>query len=299
MLHSLISDSPTYLASGSNGHPLAQAFYWVMRPFGLDAAALVQMALIVIGAEKLTISLKPGYKMGWAIFLVLCAPAFYWGRQIGSDALGYALFLMALSSISKTYNYGLLATLATLTRFQYIALFAGFLTYKRTAWIPIAMSLGMAWVAWTGWNSMLGMYGKVYKTVEYTACAKPIQPSDMSDAEFFNMVWGGHYIVPMADKNEVCVKTSIQLHKPIGSIWKYRDVYFKLIVSKVRNSFLPHQALMLCLLVALSKAWRVGVVCLAMYAFVLLTSTMMYGQYTLMVECVLVALGLKLWEDKA
>ncbi len=298
MLHALISDSPTYLSGTPNGHPLAQAFYWAMGPFGLEVAALVQMAFIAYGAECLTISLKPKWKMGWAIFFVLCAPAFYWGRQIGSDALGYAIFLLALSSLGRPWEYALLATLATLTRFQYVALFAGLLTYKRTAWLPVVMALGFACVAWTGWQGMFGMYGKVYKTIEYTNCAVPIKPTDMSHAEFFNMVWGGHYITPMANPAEVCVKSAVQIHKPLGAIWAYRDVYWQLLVSKVRGSFLPHQALLLLILVALSKSWRVGFVCVAMYAFVLLTSTMMYGQYVLMVECVLVALTLKLWEDR-
>lgn len=297
MLHKIIPDTPTYLSPISNGHPLAQAYYWLMRPLGLEAAALVQTGFGLWAAWRFNESLWLNRYGAWLASLgVLWLPALYWGPQIGSDALGYAFFLLALSVVGKPWKYAIIASLAALTRFQYIALFGGLLTHKRWAWLSVVVAVALGWVAWSGWMGMAGMYGKVYKTVEYLECAKPIKPSDMAEAEFFNMVWGGHYSDAAA--NLGCASGTLRTYGTAGTIKRHWKGYLSLLKSKVRYTFRFHALAVFALLLT-SVVWRQAFIFLAMYGFVLLTSTTLYMQYTLGIEAVMISLFIKLYDGRA
>lgn len=291
MLHVLIPDSRTYLLPDSNAHPIPQLYYWLARPLGLEAAALGQMALICWAAGWMVKRLGV-VRLQVPLFLLLSVPAWHWGRQIGSDAIGYAFFLLAMAEIGSHRRYILFAILATLCRAQYVALFAGFLLFRRTAWVAIVTGIGLIWLVGSGWMGTLGYYGKVRKTVDYVAFHADSKPEAMSHAEWFNMAWGGHLPEGMESEQE---RTEIKLYGPLGYLARHWRQVLTLIKSKVRYSFHFHDAALFGLLLS-SSMWRETVVCLAMYAFVILTASPLYYQYTLMVEIMLIALGVKLYE---
>jgi hypothetical protein len=270
----------------------------IFGPLQLELAALVQIVLIVLAAYKFNITLSiRNRNLRYLSLVALCAPCAYWGRQIGSDALGYSLMLYALSYLGKNHlMFFTMALLASITRFQYIALFAGFLAYKRTAWIPAVMAIGLSWVIWTSWHGMFGMYGKVYKTLEYVACSVEHKSEHVSHAEYFNLVWGAHD--SPEGTHSACVSNELLNGPAVKGIWQHRSTFFALISSKLRDACRFHQLALfvVMMLVPIRRIRHVALVSMCMYLTVLLTSSMKYMQYTFMCETVMIAVVIRFYD---
>ena len=294
MIYTMMADSPNYLAATPNGHFLAQVWYRLFSVFGpaqLELAALAQIALICFSAYKFNKSMGiENKRLRWLSLAILVAPCVLWGRQVGSDALGYSLMLAAMACLGKRNAlFVLFASLASVTRFQYIGLFSGLLLYRRMWWVPAVMLTGFAWVGWTGWYGMVGMYGKVYKTVEYVACSVPAKSEHVSHAEYFNLVWGSHDIP--GGTATPCVCAALAGSNVPRVLWQHKGTVAQLIRSKLRFTFRWHQLafFVLLMLAPFAGIRRVAWVCFGMYAVVILTSSPLYHRYTFMVELVMLS----------
>jgi hypothetical protein len=302
MIHTLIVDSPSYFCAAGNGHVLAKMWFKIFSVFGsaqLEVAAAVQIVLIMWSAARFnwTVGIRDR-GLRYLSCAVLMAPCLYWGRQIGSDAIGYILFLSALTHLKTSHlKFIAFASLATLTRFQYIGLFGALFLSRRAWWVPAALVCALAWVVATGWNGMLGMYGKVYKTVEYLECTRLMRTEHISESEFFNLAWGDH-TDPFPRPEEGCLKQALSWRTPARILWDHRADYATLLKSKVRESFRFHQiAFFLLMLIApMTGITHIAFTCLCMYAMILITSSMRYTQYTFMVEMVMIACVIKLYD---
>ena len=286
----LIPDSPTYIHSAINGHPLAQAYFtYVPELVGMDGALAFQILFCCVCVACFMVRALKTVN-GWAHLLivpVLLVPVVMWGPEVGSDALGYGFFLIALSTIDSPKVFITAVILASLARFQYVALFVGLLWMPYWRCVGLAIIVAIACIFITEWRGSLGMYGRLRKTTEYLSCAAKNKPEHISHAEYFNMSWGGH----LYDSQPGCAKTDIELNSNLGVLYNNRSTLYQLIKSKLRYTFNPLglPAILLCCIISPS----ITILCLCLLLFVAVFSTPLYMQYTAMVSVVLLALAIK------
>ena len=288
----LIPDSPTYMVAISNGHPLAQMYFnYIPRLIGYEGAIALQI-LFCCFAE--TCFLVRGLRLtsGWQYLFaipILTIPTIIWGVQIGSDALGYGLFLLALSYYKKPGVFIVFVLLASLVRFQYIALLGGLLFFPWWRCITIIIFGILSCIVMTEWRGTLGMYGRVRKTTEYLVCAS--KPEHMSHAEYFNISWGGH----LPETEPGCADIPIQIKGNTGVMYEHRAELVQLIKSKVRYALNPLGLPAIIFSVMFEP--HISVLCLFVLLFVSIFATPLYMQYTAMITAVLSAVAIK-WAIK-
>ena len=292
MIYKFIPDTLGYLGPFSIAHPLPQYFHQFFQrfgEFGFEMAAITQIAFIIYGAILFNKNLE--FKNNALSFLslaVLMSPALYWGRQIGSDALGYGFMLLAFTYLGRSPRAFLIfSVLASLCRLQYLFLFGGFFLSKKSRCYALAICV----IAACAFQDLLGFSGKFYRVHAYLECAAPGKPTHISHAEYFNDAIGGDNVLL-----QIIPKSCSVDNEGLLPHWK---MYLRLIGSKIYDAFRFHQIAILVLLLLMPNRTVTNIVKLNLmhYALVILTASLYFQQYTFMIEMTLISVIIRAYED--
>ena len=291
MIHSWIADSPWYVQFPvALKHPLPQLFHSTLYNLGwvgLDLAAILQILFIINAAKALTGRLcfaDPRLKMlCWA---VLASPAILWGRQIGSDALGYAFMLYAFSNIGRTPRFLFLTVMACLCRHQYVFLLCGLLLNKQTAKYFLAVFFASVFAVALGVKTPTGNL-----LPSYVLCIDwDKKPLGMSHFQYLNLYCGG---------DRASVQTLPGPCAPkISDYFTHFNRFMTVWGSSVYDNFRFHQIAALAFLLAFPyrRTQRIVFLCLCHYALIIFSNSLYFQQYTLMIELCLIACLIRIYE---
>ena len=279
MIYVLIPDSPGYIEWVANRPPVVPLLLQIFKIFGplrFDAFVLFQVSLIVTASLSVIKRLSFDNKLlrNIATF-ILIGPALYWGIQIGTDAVGYALFLFAIANAGENkYKFILFAVLATLTRWQYVALFAFVILDVKYIHILIvflaAMTIGIKIYG-------LSPMSRLHPMRIYTNCLYDKKPYHMSHHKFFDQFIADQksveqYLIPP------CTNSNINYTR--AAI---------VIRSKIYENFRIHQFFIfpLLLLFPIVFVRQSTTLAILMYAMVFIFSSPYHQRYTFMSETIL------------